>query len=94
MAVQMIKIFTKKYCPFCTFAKQLLQHEGVPATAIIEIDIESNITARDEMIALTNRRTVPQIFIGTRYIGGYDDLQACKSNGELTLLLATYQLKG
>jgi glutaredoxin 3 len=66
-------------------AEKLLQKKGVNHLQKILIDVDA--TQRDEMMSRTGRRTVPQIFIGERHVGGYDDLVALDRAGELDGLL-------
>jgi glutaredoxin 3 len=77
-------MYCKSWCPYCHQAKHLLQSKGV---AFEEIDIEAHPERREEMLQRTGRRTVPQIFIGTRHIGGSDDMHALDSAGDLDALL-------
>ncbi|OGT60079.1 MAG: glutaredoxin 3 [Gammaproteobacteria bacterium RIFCSPHIGHO2_12_FULL_43_28] len=77
-------MYTKDHCPYCVLAKNLLASRHV---SIEEIRIDLDETKRDEMIARTNRRTVPQIFINDQPIGGYDDLAALLKAGKLDELL-------
>ncbi len=79
-----ILIYTKDYCPYCRRAKALLQAKGA---AYREIDVTHVSALRAEMIERSGRRTVPQIFIGERPVGGFDDLQALDVAGELDPLL-------
>ncbi len=79
-----IVIYTKENCPYCAMAKQLLQSKGVEWT---EINIETEAGRREEMIERSGRMTVPQIFIGETHVGGFDDLSAMESAGELDPLL-------
>ncbi len=80
-----IQMYTTAVCPYCVRAEQLLRQRGVTDIEKIRIDLEPE--RKDEMIARTGRRTVPQIFIGDRHIGGCDDLYAVDRAGELTPLL-------
>jgi glutaredoxin 3 len=74
------------FCPYCHSAKRLLAKKGAEFT---EIDVTMQPAKRDEMVKLAGgRRTVPQIFIGERHIGGSDDLHALDAKGELDALLA------
>jgi glutaredoxin 3 len=82
-----VKMYTTQVCPYCVRAKALLKQRGVPDLEEIRVDL--NPQARDEMIQLTGRRTVPQIFIGSTYVGGCDDLMALDQRGELLPLLAS-----
>ncbi|MEY4729015.1 MAG: glutaredoxin 3 [Pseudomonadota bacterium] len=72
-------------CPYCIRAEQLLKARGVSDIEKIRIDLDP--AAREFMMTATGRRTVPQIYIGERHIGGYDDLAALDHAGELVLLL-------
>ncbi len=64
-------IYSTATCPYCVRAKQLLDVKGITYT---EIRVDLDDAKRDEMIARSGRRTVPQIFLGDQHIGGYDDL--------------------
>jgi glutaredoxin 3 len=80
-----IKIYTTPICPYCVRAKALLKKKGA---AFDEIDVFMDADARQEMEDRSNgRRTVPQIFIGERHVGGCDDLYALENQGELDPLL-------
>ena len=81
-----IVMYTKSWCPYCDRAKRLLAGKGVRWT---EIDVEADDAAREEMIRRSGRRTVPQIFIGERHVGGFDDLAALDAAGGLDPLLGT-----
>ncbi|TXT39876.1 MAG: glutaredoxin 3, partial [Comamonadaceae bacterium] len=70
---------------YCIRAKQLLKARGV--AQIEEIRIDLNPAERDQMMAATQRRTVPQIFIGSTHVGGCDDLVALDAQGGLLPLL-------
>jgi len=81
----MIEIYTTRYCPYCHAAKRLLSRRGVDFT---EIDVSGDANRRSEMVARANgRMTVPQIFIGSTHVGGYDDLAALDRAGKLDPLL-------
>ncbi|MDR2990669.1 MAG: glutaredoxin 3 [Burkholderiaceae bacterium] len=84
--MQPVKMYTTAVCPFCMRAKQLLKARGVQAIEEIRVDLDP--AAREDMIALTGQRTVPQIFIGQTHVGGCDDLVALDANGGLQSLLA------
>lgn len=79
-----VVIYSKATCPYCVMAKQLLDARGVSYT---EIRIDLIEAERDNMIRLSGRRTVPQIFINEEPIGGYDDLAALAKSGKLDDLL-------
>ena len=81
-----IIIYTTAFCGFCQSAKRLLGQKGVKFQ---EIDVSFDPVQRAEMVRRAGgRRTVPQIFIGERHIGGYDDLYGLDTKGELDTLLA------
>jgi glutaredoxin 3 len=79
-----IKIYLTLWCPYCQRAKQLLGQKNVTFTAI---NVEDDPALRTEMIDKSGRRTVPQIFIGARHVGGCDDLFALDRSGELDRLI-------
>ena len=81
-----VKMYTTAVCPYCIRAKHILKSKGV--AQIEEIRVDENPSAREHMMQITGRRTVPQIFIGDKHIGGCDDLVALDSAGGLTPLLA------
>jgi len=84
--VAKVEIYTTSYCPFCTRAKSLLRSKGV---AFDEIDVTSDDELRNKMIELSGgRRTVPEIFINGRIVGGFDELKALNDRGELDTLLS------
>ena len=80
-----VKMYTTAVCPYCIRAKQILKARGVEQIEEIRIDVDP--TARAHMMAVTGRRTVPQIFIGDTHVGGCDDLVALDSRGGLLPLL-------
>ncbi len=80
-----VKMYTTQVCPFCQRAKMLLKQRGVDAIEEIRIDLDPR--QREAMMALTGRRTVPQIFIGETHVGGCDDLIALDRQGGLMPLL-------
>lgn len=80
-----VLMYTTAVCPYCTRAKQLLGARGV--TQIEEVRVDLDPDQRDEMMRKTQRRTVPQIFIGETHVGGCDDLYALDAAGKLKPLL-------
>ena len=80
-----VKMYTTLVCPFCVRAKMLLKSRGVEQ--IDEIRVDLNPAERQDMMARTGRRTVPQIFIGDTHVGGCDDLIALDQKGGLLPLL-------
>lgn len=83
--MQAVKIYTTGTCPYCISAKQLLAKRGV--TELNEIRVDQIAGEREKMMALTQRRSVPQIFIGDTHVGGCDDLVALDGRGGLLPLL-------
>ena len=79
-------VYTKDYCPYCTRATNLLKKKGVEYK---EIDITEDMELQDYVVEASGRRTVPQIFINGKPIGGSDDLYYLNSKGELDTLLAS-----
>ncbi len=79
-----VTVYTSDWCPYCRRAKDLLTRKNV---SFSEINVEDEPRAREEMIARSNRRTVPQIFIGDRHVGGCDDLFELDGSGELDRIL-------
>jgi len=80
-----VKIYTRMACGYCGAAERLLRDKGV---AFESIDCTGNRAKRQWLAEQTKRTTVPQIFIGGRPIGGYDDLKRLERTGELDALLA------
>jgi glutaredoxin 3 len=80
-----IVMYSTAWCGYCQRARNLLERKGV---AVREIKIDEDPQDRDTMLQRSGgRRTVPQIFIGDRHVGGYDDLAALDRAGELDKLL-------
>ena len=80
-----VLMYCTEVCPYCVRAEQLLKKRGVTEIEKIRIDLQPE--QRDLMVARTGRRTVPQIYIGERHVGGFDDLAELDSLGQLTPLL-------
>ena len=81
-----VTMYATGACPYCIQAERLLASKGVRDITKIRVDLDP--ARRDEMMARTSRRTVPQIYIGERHVGGYDDLAALERTGKLAQLLA------
>lgn len=75
-----VTIYSSDTCGYCVMAKRLLSSKGITP---IEINVSRNSEMRGEMVTRSGRRTVPQIFIGDRHVGGYDDLLALDRQGGL-----------
>lgn len=80
-----VRMYATAVCPYCINAERLLRSKGVTEIEKIRIDLDP--ARRDEMMAITGRRTVPQIFIGDTHVGGFDDLSALDHAGGLDPLL-------
>jgi glutaredoxin 3 len=78
-------MYTTQVCPYCVRAKSLLKQRGVDQIEEIRVDLDP--AQRDHMVALTGRRTVPQIFIGGTHVGGCDELVALDQRGALLPML-------
>ena len=83
-----VLVYASRYCGWCTRALALLHSKGI-APEVINVDAQRHL--RREMEERSGRRTVPQIFIGDRHIGGFDDLRALDTVGQLDELLGTGQ---
>jgi glutaredoxin 3 len=81
-----VTMYSTRVCPYCQMAERLLKSKGVDN--IDKILIDTDPAKRDEMMAKTQRRTVPQIYIGEAHVGGFDDLAALDKAGGLDPLLA------
>ncbi len=82
-----VTMYTTGFCPYCKMAESLLLAKGVQEIEKIRVDLEPE--RRAEMMEKTGRRTVPQIYIGERHVGGFDDLSSLDRQGGLTALLAS-----
>ena len=80
-----VVVYTKQYCPYCVMAKRMLKGKGVDFT---EISVDNDQAMMQKMMRESGRRTVPQIWIGSTHVGGYDDMAALQKQGKLDALLA------
>lgn len=80
-----VRIYGNSTCAYCGAARMLLAKKGVTCD---EINVAVDPGKRSEMEQLSGRRSVPQIFVGDRHVGGFDDLCALDASGELDQLLA------
>jgi glutaredoxin 3 len=85
MIMSEVTLYTTNTCPYCAAAKSLLKAKGV---SYKEISVQTSVEQRTIMMERSGRRTVPQIFIGERHIGGFDDMALLQQRGELDALLA------
>ncbi|MBP6241229.1 MAG: glutaredoxin 3 [Hydromonas sp.] len=83
--MQSVLMYTSGFCPYCVRAEMLLKQRGV--TQIEKIFVDKTEGAREEMMARTGRRTVPQIYIGQTHVGGCDDLVALDRASKLLPML-------
>ena len=81
-----VVMYATGVCPFCVMAERLLKSKGVAEIEKIRVDLEPQ--RRQEMMERTGRRTVPQIYVGERHVGGFDDLAELDREGDLEALLA------
>lgn len=81
-----VTMYSTAVCPYCVRAEKLLASKGVTAIEKVRVDLDP--ARREEMMQKSGRRTVPQIWIGGRHVGGFDDLAALDHAGELDALLA------
>ena len=81
-----VRMYATAICPYCVAAERLLRSKGV--TDIEKIRVDTDPARRREMMELTGRRTVPQIFIGEQHVGGFDDLAALDHAGGLDPMLS------
>ncbi|MDA1343042.1 MAG: glutaredoxin 3 [Methyloglobulus sp.] len=84
-----IILYTTKICPYCVMAKRLLAQKGLKYT---EINVDEKAGLREEMLAKTKRRTVPQIYIGDFHVGGFDELYALERDKKLDNLLSDAEI--
>ena len=80
-----IRMYSTAVCPFCVRAERLLTSKGITEIEKIRVDLDPGL--RQEMMTRTGRRTVPQIYIGDRHVGGFEDLAALEHAGGLEPLL-------
>lgn len=81
-----VLMYSTGMCPYCIMAERLLTAKGIDVIEKIRVDLDPQ--QRVEMMQKTGRRTVPQIYIGDTYVGGFDDLNALERAGKLDALLS------
>lgn len=79
-----VEIYTTAICPYCIRARRLLERKGVE---FHEIPVDHDPDQYQAMLERSRRYTVPQIFVGTLHIGGYDDMARLDARGELDPIL-------
>jgi glutaredoxin 3 len=85
MPMTPVTVYSTSWCPWCDRAKALLKTRGI---AFDDVNIETQPDFRQRLLDLTGGYTVPQIVIGTRPIGGFQQLRALDASGELSKLIA------
>ena len=84
MSQPRVTMYITGWCPYCQRAGALMSGKGL---TVEEINVDEDVKLREEMVARSGRRTVPQIFIGDRHIGGCDEIFALDGSGELDRLI-------
>jgi len=79
-----VQVYSKQQCPYCVRAKALLQRKGV---AYEEVDVEHDDAKRTWLVEASGQRTVPQIFVDGRPLGGFSDLELLDKEGKLDRIL-------
>ena len=82
--VAQVLLYGTRICPYCRMAERLLEKKGVQPEKVM---VDQNPARREEMIRLTGRTSVPQIFIGSTHVGGYTELAGLERDGQLDALL-------
>jgi glutaredoxin 3 len=86
----LVRMYSTRWCPYCIGARRLLERLNIPCE---DIDVGADPSLRREMEQLSGRYTVPQIWIGARHVGGFDDLDALHRRGELQQWLDASRLE-
>ncbi|MGK0499020.1 MAG: glutaredoxin 3 [Oceanicoccus sp.] len=84
--MQEIYLYSTRFCPFCARAKQILEGKGLKYR---DIPVDAKPALREEMMRLSGRHTVPQIWVGKTHVGGCDELMVLERSGKLDALLAS-----
>lgn len=84
MTQPVVTVYVSNWCPYCQRAISLLKQKQI---VFNEVNVEDDVKFREEMMARSNRRTVPQIYIGDKHVGGCDELYALDRSGELDRLI-------
>ncbi|MEM6302352.1 MAG: glutaredoxin 3 [Pseudomonadota bacterium] len=83
-----VTMYTTRFCPYCMAARRLLKGKGVQYD---EIAVDGDRALRQKMEQISGQRTVPQIWVGEKHVGGYTDLADLDGRGELDTLLEAAQ---
>lgn len=86
--LQQVIVFSKSYCPFCKATKALFSNRNIEAKAIELDKVKDGDAMQAELMAMTGQRTVPNVFIKGKHLGGNDDTQAAAKSGKLEEMLA------
>jgi glutaredoxin 3 len=81
-----VTVYTGSFCGSCLQVTSLLERRGITYS---ELSVEDHPGLREELLARSGRRTLPQVFVGERFIGGADELRALDASGELAKLIQT-----
>jgi glutaredoxin 3 len=81
-----VTVYTGSFCGYCLQVTALLERRGIP---YVEVNVEDEPGLREKLLARSGRRTLPQVFVGERYIGGADELRRLDASGELNQLMQT-----
>ena len=84
MAAPAVTVYTGSFCGYCLRVLALLERRRIAYT---EVNVEDHPGLREELMAKSGRRTLPQVYVGERYIGGADELAAMDQSGELLKLI-------
>ena len=79
-----VTVYTGSFCGFCQQVTALLERRGIPYT---EVSVEDHPGLREKLLAKSGRRTLPQVYVGERYVGGADELRALDASGELSNMI-------
>jgi glutaredoxin 3 len=79
-----VTLYSADWCPFCVRAKRLLEGKNI---AFDEVNVDHEPGKREEMVAKTGHKTIPMIFIGEKFIGGFSELSAMNEKGELDSMI-------
>jgi glutaredoxin 3 len=79
-----VTVYTGSFCGYCLQVTSLLERRGIPHA---EVNVEDEPGLREKLLARSGRRTLPQVFVGERYIGGADEIRALDASGELNQLM-------
>jgi glutaredoxin 3 len=79
-----VTVYTGSFCGYCLQVTSLLERRGIPHA---EVNVEDEPGLREKLLARSGRRTLPQVFVGERFIGGADEIRALDASGELNQLM-------